>query len=304
MPEWTFRAAVLKSPPEALSSHEKIVLLVLASHVNDLGSPAWPSFNTIAEMASISRSSAIRAVKSVTVKGWIAVTRRRKANGVNKSNVYRLKTPDNSFISEPAVDPVDFDDGSSDDCIDPVEKGSVSLTPSAPSGVTPELPWCHGDTTVVSHGHPNKPNEVPNELNQNPGTGRVAGATPAGDGKKKSAQAKEVAPSTAAWDAFSAAYTKRYGVEPLRNAKVNAALKKVVESVGADKAPLLAAHYLTMGGFYVQCQHDVTILVRDIQIVWNNMHKASAAGAQRKPATMADYDAIDYSKGVKADGSF
>ncbi|MBN3770723.1 hypothetical protein [Burkholderia sp. Se-20378] len=136
------------------------------------------------------------------------------------------------------------------------------------------------------------------------GTGGVAAATPAGDGKKKSAKAKNVVPSTAAWDAFSAAYKKRYGVEPLRNARVNVALKKVVESVGGDKAPLLAAHYLTMGGFYVQCQHDATILVRDIQIVWNNMHKASAAGAQRKPTTMADYDAIDYSKGVKADGSF
>ncbi|HDR9165225.1 TPA: hypothetical protein QDB28_005675 [Burkholderia vietnamiensis] len=181
----------------------------------------------------------------------------------------------------------------------------------SPHTEIPEAAAPHADSPHTAFPHTANPTQVRTDSKQGLipsedlfGTGRAAGATPAGDGKKKSAQAKEVAPSTAAWDAFSVAYTKRYGVEPLRNAKVNAALKKVVESVGADKAPLLAAHYLTMGGFYVQCQHDVTILVRDIQIVWNNMHKASTAGAQRKPTTMADYDAIDYSKGVKADGSF
>jgi hypothetical protein len=297
-PEWTFRAAVLKAPADALTCYEKIVLLVIASHVNDMGTPAWPSFNTIADMASISRSSAIRAVKGATDKGWISVTKRKKANGVNKSNVYRLKTPDNSFVSAPAVDVTDFDDGTLDDCIAPVQKsGGVQQTLPVSGGVSQTLPGFHSDTTLVSGGHPNETNEVPNEVNHlKPSV--AADATP-------SAPKKKAAPvTTASWEAYAAAYAKRYGIEPLRSAKVNAALKSIVQTVGAEKAPKLVAHYVSLGGFYAECQHDVAILLRDMQKVWNHMHKAAAPIVSGKPKTMADYDAIDYHKGIKADGTF
>lgn len=301
-PEWTFRAAVLKSPAETLTCYEKIVLLVIASHVNDMGTPAWPSFNTIADMASISRSSAIRAVKSATDKGWIAVTRRKKTNGVNKSNVYRLKTPDNSFISAPAVDPASFDDGTLDECIAPVEKTSgVQKTLPVSGGVSQTLPGFPSDTTLVSTGHPNETNEVPNELNHKKPS-EAAEATPAAP--KKKAATKEPAPTTASWDAYKAAYLNRYGVEPLRSAKVNAALSTIVKTVGAEKAPLLVTHYVKLAGFYAECQHDIGILVRDIQKVWNHMHKAAAPGVSGKPKTMDDYKQIDYHAGVNPDGSF
>jgi hypothetical protein len=302
-PEWTFRGAVLKTAPEALSCHEKIVLLVIASHVNDLGTPAWPSFNTIADMASVSRSTAIRAVKSATEKGWISITRRKKTNGVNKSNVYRLKTPDNSFVSAPAVDPAGFDDGSLDECIAPVEKsGGVQQTLPIPGGVSQTLPGCHADTTLVSGGHPNETNEVPNELNHSKPS-EAADATPVAAPKKAAAK-KEPAPTTASWEAYSAAYLNRYSIEPLRSAKVNAALSTIVKTVGAEKAPLVMAHYLTLTGFYAECQHDIGILVRDLQKVWNHMHKAAAPVGKFKPQTMADYDKIDYHKGINADGTF
>ncbi|MBR8188781.1 hypothetical protein KDW82_06870 [Burkholderia vietnamiensis] len=137
------------------------------------------------------------------------------------------------------------------------------------------------------------------------GTGGVADATPAGDGKKKAAQ-KEPAPTTAVWDAYVTAYKKRYGIEPLpRDFQTNAQLAKLVGRVGADKAVEVVGHYLSMDtAFYKQAQHPVGILLKDVQLVWNSMHNASAAGRNGKPKTMADYDAIDYSKGVRADGSF
>jgi hypothetical protein len=130
----------------------------------------------------------------------------------------------------------------------------------------------------------------------------AADATPAAP--KKEAPKKEPAPTTASWEAYSAAYLNRYSIEPLRSAKVNAALSTIVKTVGAEKAPLVVAHYLTLTGFYAECQHDIGILVRDLQKVWNHMHKANGAAAHKKPQTMADYKAIDYHKGINADGTF
>lgn len=66
------------------------------------------------------------------------------------------------------------------------------------------------------------------------------------------------------WNAYSRAYQERYGVEPLRNAKVNGQLGKLVDQVGAEEAPKLAEFYLTHnGGLYVSSGHCVDLLLRD-----------------------------------------
>lgn len=135
-----------------------------------------------------------------------------------------------------------------------------------------------------------------------------AGAPPATEQKKsakrKSCRKAQPAPSAAAWEAYRTAYAKRYAVEPLRNAKVNASLKTIVDSVGAEKAPELVTHYLTLTGYYAERQHDIGVLVSDLQKVWNSLNKAVATTQYRKPVTTADFQAIDYRRGINADGSF
>lgn len=130
-----------------------------------------------------------------------------------------------------------------------------------------------------------------------------AGAPPVAV-REKAVAKKEPAQTTASWDAYSASYSKRYGIAPLRNAKVNASLKSIVDQVGADNAPTVVAHYLTLGGFYEQAQHPIGLLLSDIQKVWNSLHKANAPMQYRKPVTAADFKGIDYRRGVNADGSF
>ena len=57
------------------------------------------------------------------------------------------------------------------------------------------------------------------------------------------------------WQAYVAAFQKRYGIEPLRNAKVNAQVKKFCQDVGAD-APLVLEFYLSHNeSFYLANQH-------------------------------------------------
>jgi uncharacterized protein YdaU (DUF1376 family) len=82
------------------------------------------------------------------------------------------------------------------------------------------------------------------------------------DVQKRSREAK----SSGAWNAYMNAYRDRYGVTPERNATNNSLLCQLVDKVGQDNAPLVAAFYIThQGSWYTTAGHAVTLLVRDAQ---------------------------------------
>ena len=68
------------------------------------------------------------------------------------------------------------------------------------------------------------------------------------------------------WAAYSTAYFNRYGAEPVRNAKINGQLAQVVDRLGADEAPHVAACYVgSSNAFYVARRHSVDCLLRDCE---------------------------------------
>jgi hypothetical protein len=85
--------------------------------------------------------------------------------------------------------------------------------------------------------------------------------------RKRASRAKgEVAPSSAAWNAYSAAYLRRYGVEPVRNKVVNSQLAQFVSRIAIDEAPAVAAFYVGHNGnLYVAARHATNLLVRDAE---------------------------------------
>lgn len=94
---WSYCQAVLKSN---LPSTAKLVLLVLDNHVNNMGDPCFPSYATIANLASLSRKSVIAQVALAAEKGWIGVQQRPGKNGQrNKTNFYYLKVPVEALIA-------------------------------------------------------------------------------------------------------------------------------------------------------------------------------------------------------------
>lgn len=85
------------------------------------------------------------------------------------------------------------------------------------------------------------------------------------------------AKTAATWKAYAEAYEARYGVAPLRNAKVNGQLVQFVNRVGADVAPLVAAYYVGHNGqFYVQRGHQVGMLLNDAE----KLHTECMTGRQ------------------------
>ena len=68
------------------------------------------------------------------------------------------------------------------------------------------------------------------------------------------------------WEAYRKAYESRYHAPPVRNAKVNGTLSRLVDRLGADAAPQVATFYLTLDDpFYVRVQHSTEILLRDCE---------------------------------------
>lgn len=94
---------------------------------------------------------------------------------------------------------------------------------------------------------------------------------------KRRANPAGSSPSAAAWTAYAAAYGLRYGVNPVRNARVNAQLSQLVARLGTDAAGHIAAWYVGHNGaLYVRGKHPVGLLVRDCE----GLHTEWARGAQ------------------------
>lgn len=68
------------------------------------------------------------------------------------------------------------------------------------------------------------------------------------------------------WKAYAHAYGERYGVQPIRNAKVNKAIKDFVTRVGASEAPEIAAWYVWINErFVIGKMHDVGLLLANAE---------------------------------------
>lgn len=66
------------------------------------------------------------------------------------------------------------------------------------------------------------------------------------------------------WSAYADAYATRYGVAPIRNAKVNSQVKRFAQLMPANEAAAVAAHYVQHNGqFYVAKLHPLELLVSD-----------------------------------------
>jgi uncharacterized protein YdaU (DUF1376 family) len=94
------------------------------------------------------------------------------------------------------------------------------------------------------------------------------------------------------WKAYSEAYKQRYGVEPLRNGKVNGMLGKFLERVPGGEAPAIAAFYVTHNrALYGTSRHCIDLLLRDaegLRTEWasgKTMTETEARQADRTQAT-------------------
>lgn len=103
---------------------------------------------------------------------------------------------------------------------------------------------------------------------------------------------KDPGPTVETWEAYSAAYTARYRVAPVRNATVNGQLSQLVARLGAEEAPKVAAFYVSVegnNGFYARAKHPVPLLLRDAEALrtsWATGERGVATAPSERAARM------------------
>lgn len=103
------------------------------------------------------------------------------------------------------------------------------------------------------------------------------------------------APLTAGvWNSYADAYKRRYGAEPVRNAKVNGQLSQLVKRLGSDEAPGVAAWYVASNNrFYVQKRHTVDCLLADaegLRTEWATNRRVTETAAREADRLQATGD--------------
>lgn len=137
----------------------------------------------------------------------------------------------------------------------------------------------------------------------------VHGGAPPNPPSPTAISGKPVAPSSESWLSYSTAYADKYGVQPVRNQKVNSQLKQLVERLGPQAAPQVAGFYLTnRNGLYVAAKHCVDLLLRDAEKLhteWqtgNVTHQRDAAEQDRMASTGDMWERVGQrleAKGIK-----
>lgn len=96
------------------------------------------------------------------------------------------------------------------------------------------------------------------------------------------------------WNAYSEAYKKHYRTDPVRNAKSNALCAQLVDRLGSDIAPGVAAFFLTLNSqYYVGRGHSLQSLVADAEKVcteWKTGRVMTGQKARQQERTSTNMD--------------
>lgn len=127
--------------------------------------------------------------------------------------------------------------------------------------------------------------------------------TPSGNGlptaprKRQRGNGSVTAPT---WESYREAYIRAYHTEPVRNAKVNGQIAQLLQRIGVEDSPPLAAWFLShRGAWYVQQGHCVGALLRDCEKLhteWLNgatLHRRDVDEIDRTSADQAMWKRIE-----------
>jgi hypothetical protein len=101
------------------------------------------------------------------------------------------------------------------------------------------------------------------------------------------------AKSAGCWDAYRSSYERIWGCEPIRNARVNSDLSRLVDRLGPELAERVAAFYPTHHRkLYREARHPTNLLLRDCESLATDLQTGQGAGEPRVPKTMVELIAM------------
>lgn len=241
---------------------QKFVLLALCDHANDDGL-CYPSQGKIASKCSLSPRAVVGHIKWLEDHGILEKSRRQKG-GNRQSNIYEINLENYKSHS---ANSAHAESAHADSALTNVQITTSQCANSAPS---------YKEEPSVNHQYNHHSIAASSAIAANDVNLPVVE-------DKKISKARTANPDNVkTWEAYSQAYISRYGVEPVRNAKVNGQIANIVKSVGAEQAPALAAYFVSHNDFFfVQRRHDIGLLQSNLQKVVTDMRIGKQMTAQQ-----------------------
>lgn len=278
-------------PLQGLSVTQKAVLISLADQANDDG-VCWPAVGTIAARCCMSARAVRTAMDHLEAVGLLTRDRR-----FNSSTVYK-------------VTPANFDKAAAPSKAGR-KAGKAGTAPGA--GAAPHA----GDAPAAGGAAPHAGGDAPGAglgvrpvppnrhitLNEPSGEPSFPAGLPAAPPVVDSETELQAA-CRATWTAYATAYRERHSVAPVRNAKVNANVRQIVQRLGHSEAPLVAAWFLTVNERYVvQNMHDLGALLAKCEAYrtqWATGRQVTEEAARQTDKTQTNLGAADAAKALLA----
>nr|WP_101127829.1 helix-turn-helix domain-containing protein [Neisseria meningitidis] len=231
---------------------QKMLLLALCDHANDDG-VCYPSQEKLAKKCSMGERTVISHIQWLERHGIVSRERRQNTQR-RKSDLYQITL--GNYTAEPA------NSAPANSAPAKFSPEPANFAPSEPANFAPSY---KEEPSVFNHQI--EPSWVGSGIAAAPEAEILEAETPK-SAKQKTADEKIRAnpDNVKTWNAYAAAYRRRYGILPESNRKTRGQVAQFVKLVGAEKAPLLAAYFPTHNGrWFVQCRHEFGLLLKSYQ---------------------------------------
>ncbi|EMO0334520.1 helix-turn-helix domain-containing protein [Pseudomonas aeruginosa] len=216
-------------PLQGMSPAQKAVLISLADQANDQG-VCWPAVDSIAMRCCLSKRAVQQAIKWLRGAGIVSVEERQGRSTMYSVTPAAYAPPQEmhpSSICTPAAN----------------APTPADVAPPPPQDLHP-TPADAAPRTVIEPTR--EPSGEPSPL-------------PTRSGPAAGEALQEACRNV--WAAYRAVYEARWGVQPVRNAKVNSQVKQLVAALGGE-APAVAAFFVGLDDkFLVDSCHEFGLLL-------------------------------------------
>lgn len=231
---------------------QKMLLLALCDHANDDG-VCYPSQEKLAQKCSMGERTVISHIQWLERHGIVSRERRQNTQR-RKSDLYQITL--SNYTPEPA------NSAPANSAPAKFSPEPANFAPSEPANFAPPY---KEEPSVFNHQI--EPSWVGSGIAAAPKAEILEPETPK-SAKPKTADEKIRADpnNVKTWNAYAAAYRRRYGILPESNRKTRGQVAQFVKLVGAEKAVVLAAYFPTHNGrWFVQCRHEFGLLLKSYQ---------------------------------------
>jgi len=270
-----------------LRTAEKMVLLMLANRCNHDTGRCDPSHRNLAKDCGMSKSTLKRSIDRLEGLGLLTVEGRSQ-DGVSLPNQYHLHLEVSSQRPHPVR-----------------KKRTVGSQQAEGSVQSEGEGWGHSELQTSNLNQEDKPGSKPLSVAEN------SAPAPRGTGvsvvlpKEKQVDQEETvfqAKCRACWDSYKAAYFDRYQTGPIRNAKVNAQVKQLVQRLGEEAAPVADFFVRNINETYVvrNC-HELGVLVAKAEAYrtqWATGRAMTAGQARQIDSTQTNVNAAEQAKAM------